>query len=252
MQKSPPPFVWAAPEEKNILNWNFIIRGPPDSPYHGGEYHGVIMFPSEYPFKPPGIKMLTPSGRFAPDKKICFSMSDFHPGTWNPAWSVATICTGILSFMLSDEITTGSVSSTDQDKRILASRTHAWNIKQRRFQEAFPEYAGAEMKDLPNMGESERGIAPSSSTSSTAASGTATPASFTTTTGSSTPVQPGIPVPATVVVKAVPSATAKMPKAAAAQPQLDSWWDRWIQAFRNRWPYAALVAVAVIVSRMSS
>jgi hypothetical protein len=55
--------------------------------------------------------MYTPSGRFQPDKKICFSMSDFHPGSvrpsllpktliidtdcidlqWNPAWSVATM-----------------------------------------------------------------------------------------------------------------------------------------------------------------
>jgi len=25
--------------------------------------------------------MYTPSGRFQPDKKICFSMSDFHPGS---------------------------------------------------------------------------------------------------------------------------------------------------------------------------
>lgn len=31
-------------------------RGPPDSPFAGGEYHGVLLFPSEYPFKPPGIK----------------------------------------------------------------------------------------------------------------------------------------------------------------------------------------------------
>lgn len=26
-------------------------------------------------------QMYTPSGRFQPDKRICFSMSDFHPGT---------------------------------------------------------------------------------------------------------------------------------------------------------------------------
>jgi ubiquitin-protein ligase len=32
-------------------------RGPLDSAYAGGEYHGMIMFPSEYPFKPPGIKV---------------------------------------------------------------------------------------------------------------------------------------------------------------------------------------------------
>ncbi|KAG8927119.1 Ubiquitin-conjugating enzyme E2 6 [Tulasnella sp. 418] len=25
MQKSPPPFVWAAPDEKNILTWNFLL-----------------------------------------------------------------------------------------------------------------------------------------------------------------------------------------------------------------------------------
>lgn len=66
-------------------------RGPPDSAYANGEFYGVILFPADYPFKPPGIKMITPSGRFQPDKKICFSMSDFHPGSWNPAWSVATM-----------------------------------------------------------------------------------------------------------------------------------------------------------------
>ncbi|KAK7467561.1 Ubiquitin-conjugating enzyme E2 6 [Stygiomarasmius scandens] len=91
MQKDPPPFIWAAPDERDILNWSYIIRGPPDSPYAGGEYYGILMFPPEYPFKPPGIKMFTPSGRFYPNKKICFSMSDYHPGTWNPAWSVATM-----------------------------------------------------------------------------------------------------------------------------------------------------------------
>ena len=32
-------------------------RGPPDSPFAGGEYYGVLLFPAEYPFKPPGIKV---------------------------------------------------------------------------------------------------------------------------------------------------------------------------------------------------
>ncbi|PCH44506.1 UBC-like protein [Wolfiporia cocos MD-104 SS10] len=139
MQRDPPPFVWAVPEEKNILTWHYIIRGPPDSPFAGGEYHGVLLFPSEYPFKPPGIKMLTPSGRFQPDRKICFSMSDFHPGSWNPAWSVSTILTGLLSFMLSDEMTTGSTTTTDADKRAYAARSHAYNLGQRKFKEVFPD-----------------------------------------------------------------------------------------------------------------
>lgn len=50
-----------------------------------------------------------------------------------------TRLTGILSFMLSDEMTTGSVTSTDADKRSFAQRSHSWNILQPRFKNAFPE-----------------------------------------------------------------------------------------------------------------
>ena len=30
----------------------------------GGYYHGKLVFPREFPFKPPSIYMLTPNGRF--------------------------------------------------------------------------------------------------------------------------------------------------------------------------------------------
>ena len=54
-----------------LTDRHFILRGPPDTPYEGGEYWGQLLFPSDYPFKPPGIKVQTPSGRFQPDTKIC-------------------------------------------------------------------------------------------------------------------------------------------------------------------------------------
>lgn len=41
--------------------------------------------------------------------------------------------------MLSDEMTTGSVTTSDADKRTYAARSHKWNIEQRRFKEAFPD-----------------------------------------------------------------------------------------------------------------
>lgn len=48
-----------------------VQRGPPDSPFAGGEFHGVLLFPSEYPFKPPGIKVAysysSLCGRFRPE-----------------------------------------------------------------------------------------------------------------------------------------------------------------------------------------
>lgn len=44
--------------------------------------------------------MTTPNGRFKVNTKLCLSNTDFHPDTWNPAWSVSTILTGLLSFMV--------------------------------------------------------------------------------------------------------------------------------------------------------
>ncbi|TFK51958.1 UBC-like protein [Heliocybe sulcata] len=233
MQKEPPPFVWAVPDEKNILTWNYIIRGPPDSPFAGGEYHGVLMFPSEYPFKPPGIKMYTPSGRFQPDKKICFSMSDFHPGSWNPAWSVATILTGLLSFMLSDELTTGSVTSSDSDKRAYAARSHGWNLGQRKFKEAFPDFCTPELRDLPNMGEKERGRA-------------------------DPPARPpqSQPQPQQQLSHRVVAETPAQGLGAGEKPKGTGtgtgWAEAWRQVVWEKWRWGLLIALAVIVSRVSS
>lgn len=132
---------------------HYILRGPPDTPYAGGEYHGQLIFPPEFPFKPPGIKMQTPSGRFQPNQKICTSMSDYHPGTWQPGWNCSTILIGLLSFMCSDEMTTGSINASEADRKKLAAQSHAHNLTQVKFRQIFPEYAGPQIKDLPNMGD---------------------------------------------------------------------------------------------------
>ena len=84
LKKSPPPGVIAEPEESNILRWHYAIRGPSETAFDGGTYVGKLVFPSEYPMKPPSIYMLTPSGRFQVNTKLCMSMSDFHPESWNP------------------------------------------------------------------------------------------------------------------------------------------------------------------------
>lgn len=254
MQREPPPFIWAAPDEKNILTWNYLIRGPPDSPFAGGEFHGVLLFPSEYPFKPPGIKMYTPSGRFQPDKKICFSMSDFHPGSWNPAWSVQTILTGLLSFMLSDEMTTGSVTSSDAHKRAFAARSHAWNLTQSRFREAFPEYCTPEPRDLPNMGEKERGkpdhvsspssTSPSTSPSHNSTAATSVPSSVSASSNATAPATPQ-PHPPFVRVRGDEVGTNR------ANATIG-----WVATFRQvvleKWRWCAVIALAVVVSRFST
>ena len=67
---------------------------------------------ADYPFSPPALLMVTPNGRFETGVRLCLSMSDYHPELWVPAWSVSTILTGLLSFMLEDTLTTGSITTT--------------------------------------------------------------------------------------------------------------------------------------------
>lgn len=82
--------------------------------------------------------MMTPNGRFKIQKRLCLSISDFHPDTWNPAWSVSTILVGLLSFMLEDTDTMGSMESSLREKRIWAIDSLLYNLKNDTFREIFP------------------------------------------------------------------------------------------------------------------
>ncbi len=124
-----------------------MIKGPSETIYHGGHYHGKLIFPPEYPYKPPSIMMLTPNGRFATNTRLCLSMSDFHPETWVPAWSVASILNGVLSFMLEETSTVGSIDARPAERRRLALRSHAFNRKTPLFCELFPQLVGSPEDD---------------------------------------------------------------------------------------------------------
>ncbi|KAL3235696.1 E2 ubiquitin-conjugating protein UBC6 [Nakaseomyces bracarensis] len=149
MVENPPPFIVARPNEDNILEWHYVIEGPPDTPYKGGQYHGTLTFPADYPYKPPAIRMITPNGRFKENTRLCLSMSDYHPDTWNPGWSVATILNGLLSFMTGEEHTTGSITTTTQEKHILAKRSMNYNTyKNTRFKMVFSDMVESNIKEL--------------------------------------------------------------------------------------------------------
>ncbi|CAD7093937.1 unnamed protein product [Hermetia illucens] len=139
LKRDPVPYITAEPLPSNILEWHYVVKGPEDSPYYGGYYHGTLLFPREFPFKPPSIMMLTPNGRFKTNTRLCLSISDFHPDTWNPAWSVATILTGLLSFMLENTPTLGSMETTAYEKKQLAKKSLAFNLKNSHFRDLFPD-----------------------------------------------------------------------------------------------------------------
>lgn len=133
------PRIIAKPNESNILEWHYVVEGSSGTPYEGGHYHGKLIFPKEYPLKPPSVIMLTPSGRFKPNRRLCLSMSDFHPESWNPMWSVSTILTGLVSFMVESAPTLGSIESTVSQKRKLAKQSLDFNVRDSNFCKLFPE-----------------------------------------------------------------------------------------------------------------
>ena len=45
IEKDPPDYITARPLEKNVLQWHYVIEGPPKTPYASGIYHGVLTFP---------------------------------------------------------------------------------------------------------------------------------------------------------------------------------------------------------------
>ena len=136
----PTPGVLVSSSEKSILICHFILHGPifHDTPFEGGVYHGTLTFPPNFPMGPPTIRVVTESGRFEPSKKICMSMSDFHPELWNPTWSVVMIIVGLASFWNSDEQTTGGVKADDRTRKVLAQRSLSSVMKEDGMLELFP------------------------------------------------------------------------------------------------------------------
>lgn len=160
MEENHIPYIIARPSEENILEWHYVITGPADTPYEGGQYHGTLLFPGDYPFKPPSIRMTTPNGRFKENTRLCLSMSDYHPDTWNPSWSVSTILTGLLSFMTGDENTTGSIITSSDYKKKIAKQSKFFNATYNvKFINMFPELVKQNLIDLENESKKAKNIA---------------------------------------------------------------------------------------------
>ena len=69
MQDDPSDQYHAMPLDDNLFDWHFTLRGPEGTDFEGGVYHGRIVLPSEYPFKPPNIYFMNRNGRFEINKK---------------------------------------------------------------------------------------------------------------------------------------------------------------------------------------
>ncbi|KAI2622122.1 UBC-like protein [Hypomontagnella submonticulosa] len=127
LSTSPSPDYTASPLESDLFEWHFTLRGPPNSAFAEGIYHGRIVLPPTYPLRPPSFRFTTPSGRFEANREICLSISGHHEETWQPAWGVRTALVALRSFMETDARgQVGGLDATDAVRRRLAAESKEW------------------------------------------------------------------------------------------------------------------------------
>ena len=96
----PPSNCSAGPINDDLYKWEATIIGPEKTPYESGVFKLEILFPNNYPFKPPKIKFITRI--FHPNinryGNICLDILDKQ---WSPALTINKVLLSISS-LLSD------------------------------------------------------------------------------------------------------------------------------------------------------
>lgn len=118
---------WTRPLDENLFEWHFTLKGPPETDYQGGLYHGIILLPPEYPFRPPWVIFKTPNGRFELNRKICLSITAYHPEEWNPSWGIRTVLLAIIShFPTEDKSSIGYLEYSSEERKALAKASRSF------------------------------------------------------------------------------------------------------------------------------
>ncbi|XP_071479943.1 ubiquitin-conjugating enzyme E2 G1-like [Diadema setosum] len=100
-------------DDDDIYKWELLVMGPPDTFYEGGYFKAHLIFPKDYPNKPPKMKFVSEIWHPNIDKDGDVCISILHePGEdkwgyekpserWLPIHTVETILLSVIS-MLAD------------------------------------------------------------------------------------------------------------------------------------------------------
>lgn len=128
--KEPMDLIDTYPTEDNLFLWYFLVKGPPGTDYEGGHYIGKIMLSSGYPNTPVDFMMLTPSGRFEIDKKICLTNSGYHADEWTPVWNMRVILLAFLSVMAADcDTGISHIKRPSHERKQMAQDSFNFNVQ---------------------------------------------------------------------------------------------------------------------------
>jgi len=71
--------------------WHFVMRGPKDSVFYNGRYHGNLHIPENYPNEPPIVIFDTENGRYKPKHFLCL----FGHNKWSASYTLKSVLISI-------------------------------------------------------------------------------------------------------------------------------------------------------------
>ena len=96
--KEPLPQCSAQPVDNDLFEWSATIKGPADTPYENGIFQLLLIFSSEYPFKPPKVSFVTKiyHPNINSNGGICL---DILKDAWSPALTISKILLSVSSLL---------------------------------------------------------------------------------------------------------------------------------------------------------
>lgn len=104
LQRDPPEDVILFPlDDTDIYRWVGYVKGPPDTPFAGGNFQLDIRVPSTYPLQPPTVRFVTkvfhPNVHFKTGE-ICL---DLLKNQWSAVYSLQSVCRSIIALLAAPE-----------------------------------------------------------------------------------------------------------------------------------------------------
>lgn len=129
LNKYPEPYYQVIQDINDKFLFYFLLIGSSDSDYKDGYYIGKIVLPSDFPQNPGDFYMLTPSGRFATNQKICLTNSGYHRESWTPIWNIKKMVIAFISVFLDDDTRGIShIKESSFERKFKAAKSFEYNM----------------------------------------------------------------------------------------------------------------------------